>query len=59
MLGGRESVYRAGRGGGRKQAVGALYLLAYFMIQLCNALVGPILSQRGQNMTKSIRSKEK
>lgn len=60
MLGGRETVW--GGGGGRNLAdrrwrSGALYLLTDFMVQLRYALVGPILSQCGQNMTKSIRSK--
>lgn len=34
-------------------------ILAYFVIQLCDALVSPILSQCGQYVTKSIRSKQR
>lgn len=30
------------------------YLLAHFMVQLSNALVGPVLAEGGQNVAESI-----
>lgn len=41
------------RGPGRR-----LYLLAHFMVQLSDALVGPVLPKGGQNVAESIRSEE-